>query len=301
MLAVVLAAGCKAQNAQPPASDPSTNWRIEVLIRNQMNLRPDIEVTIGNRTPSPFAGYDSLPITLSRGTTKVPLEHYLISTDNKTLTKLASVDLQSSPNFNIDIAGRPVRGNPAAKVTLVNFDDLECPYCARLHQELFPGTLDRYKDKIRIVYKDNPLLEIHPWAMRASVDANCLAAQNGEAYWAFVDYVHSHAQEVSGDDRDASKSAAALDRIARQQGQIAKVDSGKLDQCIARQDTSQIHASMTEAEDLGAEGAPVLFVDGMRIAGYVDSSYLWAVIDRALKNAGVTPPAPAQPLVSGGR
>jgi len=263
--------------------------RIEVLVRSQFNVPPDLEMTIGDRKPSQFAGYDSLPITLSHGAKKTVLD-FLISTDNKTLARLDTFDLLKSPNFSIDTAGRPVRGNPAAKVTVINFDDLECPYCARMHQTLFPATLDRYKDTVRFIYKDNPLVEIHPWAMHAAVDANCLAVQDGNSYWVFMDYVHSHGQEVNGEDRDQAKSSAALDRIARQHAMLAKLDLGKLDVCLARQDVTDVRASMQEAEALGADGAPALFVDGERIVGAVPQAQLWAVIDRALRAAGVAPP-----------
>ncbi len=59
--------------------------------------------------------------------------------------------------------GRPVRGNPDAKVTIVNYDDYECPFCSRLHTTLIQDILPQYGDKIKIVYKDYPL-PMHPWA-----------------------------------------------------------------------------------------------------------------------------------------
>ena len=86
---------------------------------------------------------------------------------------------------------------------------------------LFPVTIERYKDKVRFVYKDDPLTEMHPWAMQAAVDANCIAAQNSQVYWNYVDYLHSHGQEVNGEDRDVKKSFAALDRIAREEATMA--------------------------------------------------------------------------------
>ena len=67
MLALSLAAGCKAQPAAPAAQDLSVNRRIEVLVRSSLNVPSDIDVAIGTRKPSQFRGYDSLPITLSRG------------------------------------------------------------------------------------------------------------------------------------------------------------------------------------------------------------------------------------------
>ena len=294
LLAICATVGCKAQT-EPQTTDPAANRRIEVTIRSQFSIPQDYDVTIGAHKASKISGYDELPVTVSHGT-RTQIISFLISTDGKKLARLETYDLTRDPSSTIDIAGRPVRGNPKAKVTIINFDDLECPYCARMHQQLFPKTLERYKDKIRFVYKDFPLIEIHPWAMRASVDADCLASQNSDVYWNFVDYLHSHAQEVTGEDRDVAKSNAALDRIARQQAAASKLDSQKLDACIAKQDDSQVKESLKEASGLGLEGAPALFVNGERINGAVPEEQVWMAIDRALRAAGEQPPPmPAQP------
>jgi protein-disulfide isomerase len=299
LLALGLAVGCKAQPAQPNPPDAETNRRIEVLVRSQFNVPQDYTVTIGAREPSQFPGYETLPVTFTRGSKITPYD-FLLSTDGKTLARLETFDLAKDPAFNIDTAGRPVRGNPAAKVTVVNFDDLECPYCARMHQSLFPSTLERYKDKVRFIYKDYPLSDMHPWAMHAAVDANCLAAQSSDVYWTYVDYLHAHGQEVNGEDRDINKSFAALDRIARQEGTLAKLDSTKLDACLAKQDETQVRASMKEGDKLGLDSTPSLFVDGERIIGAIPEDQVWMVIDRALRAAGEQPPAPPAPAPAPG-
>jgi protein-disulfide isomerase len=270
------------------------NRRIEVLVRSQFNVPQDYAVAIGARTPSQVPGYETLPITFMRGTYS-KTTNFLLSTDGQTLARLETFDLAKDPAFNIDTAARPIRGNPAAKVTIVNFDDLECPYCAKMHQSLFPSTLDRYKDKVRFVYKDFPLAEIHPWAIHAAVDANCLAAQSSEIYWTYVDYLHAHGQEITGEDRDAAKSDAALDRIARQEATVGKLDEAKLNACIAKQDDSQVRTSMKEGEKLGIDSTPSLFVDGERIVGWLPEDQLWMVIDRALRAEGEQPPGPPAP------
>jgi protein-disulfide isomerase len=292
-----MTAGCKAQSVTQPSLDPAINRHIEVMVRSQFNIPQDYTVTLGARKPSQIPGYDSLPILLSRGERKTLVE-FLISTDGKTLARLETFDLVKDPVFNIDIAGRPIRGNPDAKITVINFDDLECPYCARMHLSLFPDSLVRYKDKVRFVYKDDPLTELHPWAMHAAVNANCLAAQSGDVYWTYVDYLHAHGQEISGQDRDPAKSFDALNRIARQEATLAKFDQGqltKLDGCLAAQDESKVRASAREAESLKIEGTPALFVDGERIDGAVPEEQLWLVIDRALRAAGIDPPVVAAP------
>jgi protein-disulfide isomerase len=292
LLAVCLAIGCKAQTQAP--TDLAANRRIEVMVRSQFSVPQDYTVKIGERKPSSFPGYDTLPITLSRGDKNTQVD-FLISTDGKTLARLETFDLTKNPAMNIDTEGRPIRGNPAAKVTVINYDDLECPYCARMHQSLFPSTLDRYKDKVRFIYKDDPLVEIHPWAMHAAVNANCLAAQSADVYWKYVDYLHSHGQEVTGESRDLKKSFDALDRIARQEATLGKLDAAKLDACIAQQDESRIRASSKEADALGVDGTPALFIDGERVSGAVPEDQLWMVIDRALRAAGEEPPPPPAP------
>lgn len=304
VLLLAATVGCKAQATNDPLKDPVLARRIEVLVRGQFSVPAEYSVTFGTRKPSNLPGYDSLPITFSHGPHSTTTD-FLISTDNKSLARLETFDLTHIPAQNIPVDNRPMRGNPAAKVTVINFDDLECPYCARMHQQLFPATLDRYKDKVRFVYKDDPLTEIHPWAMHAAVDANCIADQNANAYWGYVDYLHAHGGDVTGPDRDPQKSYAVLDKIAREQGKIFALDAAKLDACLKKQDEAAVRASMKEADALGIEGTPYLFVDGEHINGALPAEQVWAVIDRALRAAGIEPPpsatTPAPPAPTLGR
>lgn len=288
-----LTAGCRAQSTTPSGPDPALNWRIEILVRSQYEMPPDVTISLGARSPSQFTGYETLPVTITRNS-KSQVVNFLISNDYTKLVHLDTFDLTKDPADAIPIAGRPIRGNPNAKVTVINFDDLECPYCARMHEELFPATQEHYKDLVRFVYKDDPLSEIHPWAMHAAVDANCLAAQSGDVYWTYVDYLHAHGDEVTGSDRDVQKSFAALDRIAHQEATLGKLDETILSACMTKQDEIQIRASVKLAEDMGIDGTPAVYVNGERVnGGAVPQNELWMVIDRAVRAAGEKPP-PAQ-------
>ena len=287
------AAGCKAQSSPANAR---VDRRIEVLVRSQMQVPPDYTMTMGTRTKSDFAGYDNLPITFSlpsKPGAKAATVNFLLSQDGNTLVRMQKFDLSKDPSSAIEAANRPIRGNDAARVTIVNFDDLECPYCARMHEELFPETLDRYKGLVKVIYKDYPLVDLHPWAMHAAVNANCLAGMSPAAYWGYVDYVHSHGEEVSGTDRDPAKADAVLDRIAREQGAHAGVDAAKLNACVTKQDESPVRASMKEGEALNVDGTPTLFINGERLSGAEPVDQVWSVIDRALIAEGEKPPAPA--------
>lgn len=293
LLALAIA-GCRAQST--PGSEAAIDRKVEVLVRSQLSVPPDWQVTVGSRSPSSMAGFDtvSLVFTPPADAGHPPAEaqklDFLLSKDGSTLARLSQWDLRKTPVDTITLAGRPVRGAEQAKVEIVNYDDLECPYCARMHAELFPETLDHYKGLVKIVYKDDPLVEIHPWALHAAIDANCLAGLEPAAYWRYVDYLHTHGEDVTGPDHDAAKSAALLDKLAREEGARGKVDQAALDGCLVKQDQSTVRASMKEADGLHIDGTPTLFVNGERIAGAQPVGAVWLAIDRALRAEGITPP-----------
>jgi protein-disulfide isomerase len=297
---LLLVAGCKAQDSP---LNPKVDRRIEILVRSQLNVPQDWRVDVGPRSKSDIAGYDAVPITFTSSTdpNKKQTLNFLISRDGNTLARLSKWDISKDPSEMISTDSRPVRGNPQAKVTIINFDDLECPYCARMHAQLFPDTLNRYKDQIKVVYKDYPLIEIHPWALRAAIDANCIAVQSPTAYWNYVDYLHTHGDDVTGPERDAAKSAATLDKLARDEGQRSKLDTEKLNACLTKQDDSVVRASLKEGDALGVDGTPTLFINGERLSGALPESQVWLSIDRALKAEGITPPPePTQSTQPGG-
>lgn len=334
LLAVFSALVCRAQSS-PPSSTPNSNApkpvdiksvdirpvdiksfdirpidmktsrNIEVTLRARLEIPPEYVIHVGPRTPSNTPGFDNLLVSF-----ELPAhpEHsqklnFLISNDNKTLERIARWDISGDTANLIPIGDRPVRGNPNAKVAIVNFDDLECPFCAKMHAELFPATLNHYKGLIKIVYRDMPLEEIHPWAMHAAVDANCLAAQSGGAYWSYVDYLHTHGEDITGPDRDPKKSAAMLDKVALQQGASDKLDAAKLSACVAKQDESGVRAEMKLSDSLKVDQTPTLYVNGEIVSGALPEEVLWQAIDRALVSEGITPPpnpyqSPAQPAAA---
>ncbi len=308
-LLALAVAGCRAQST--PGSDAGIDRKVEVLVRSQLSVPPDWQVTVGSRTPSSMAGFDTLTLVFTppadpgKPLAETQKLDFLLSKDGTMLARLSQWDLRKTPVDTITLAGRPVRGAEQAKVEIVNYDDLECPYCARMHAELFPETLDHYKGLVKIVYKDDPLVEIHPWALHAAIDANCLAGLEPGAYWRYVDYLHLHGEDVTGPDHDPTKSAALLDKLAREEGTRSKLDQAALNSCLVKQDSSAVRASMKEADDLHIDGTPALFVNGERVAGGAQPvAVVWSVIDRALRAEGITPPpgpqtAPASKSGSG--
>lgn len=269
------------------ALSPEQSRRIEILIRSQYDIPADYQLVFGQRFRGQFAGYSDLPVTFSHDGKQVKFT-FLLSQDEKHLARLQELDLTKEPSSAIPFNSNRGRGDPNAKVTIVVFDDLECPFCARFHEGLFPDTLDRYKNWVTVVYKAFPLVAIHPWAMHAAVNSNCLAEQSTPAYWDYVDKIHAHYADFSGDKQRLPATLQKLDQLATQE---TGVDQKTLDLCIKKQDESAIRASMAEGQALGVESTPTIFINGERIVGARPVNWVWASVDRALKVQGLESPA----------
>jgi protein-disulfide isomerase len=302
IFAFTLAAlGCHAQTPVQTAAStsgvlsPDLARRVEVLIRTRSNIPANYDIVLGPRSKSDVPGFDAISVTFTvDGKTSRPAT-FLLSTDNKTLAQFSKYDISKDPKDVVSAEGRPSRGGPAnAPVLIVGFDDLECPYCAKMHAQLFPALTARYGDRVHIVYRDFPL-DQHPWAMRAAIDTNCVGTQSATGYWNLVDYIHAHAGELGGEAKSIAKANEALDGLARDEGKRQKVDSAALDACIAKQDDAAVKASIKVGEALGVDSTPALYINGEKLEGAQPLEYVYRMIDNALVASGQTPPPPPPP------
>ena len=287
LVLLVICLGCSAQ--APPTNIVSV---IERHVRAHYSLPPDVKVIVGALRSSEFANYDALTVTFASPTKKQEFE-FLLSRDHKTLVRLSKFDLSTDQYAEImkkiDVSGRPARGNKDAKVTIVSYDDFECPFCSRMHQTLFPGLFKEYGDRVLFIYKDYPLEEIHPWAVHAAVNANCLGAENGDAYWDYADYLHAN-QHAIGAEKGRDGQDAELDKLAMLQAQKHNLDLPRLQTCVKAQDEKAVRASMREGESVGVDATPAMFINGQKLDGAVPADEVRLALDQALKDAGVAPP-----------
>jgi protein-disulfide isomerase len=280
--------GCSAQSVPQ-----NLTRRIERQVRSSFSIPPETRILVGALKTSEFPNYDALTITFDNGERKQDV-NFLLSKDGNTLIRMSRYDLTKDPYEEvmrkIDTKDRPTRGNKDAKVVAINYDDFECPYCSHMHQTLFPTIFKEYGDRVLFIYKDYPLVEIHPWAVHAAVNANCLAAQNNDAYWDFADFIHANQKEVNQQSPPAR--VTMLDRFTVERGSKYNLDGPKLQACIAAQKEDAVRASMKEATAIGVDATPTLFVNGEKIDGALPLPELRAVFNRALRDAGVSPPPP---------
>ena len=294
------AVGCAQSNA--PIVSPDVSEQIQRQVRAQFSIPPDVDIKVGTPAPSEFPNFELVPLTISHGG-KSQVVEFLLSKDRKTLIRFTKIDLTkdlyAETMHKINMADRPVRGNPDAKVTIVNYDDFECPFCARMHSTLMNQILPQYQDKVKIVYKDYPL-PMHPWAEHAANDANCLAKESGAGYWQLADYLHNNQRAIPQQNLQAA--GAELDRLTLDFGKKNGVDMDRLQACVKKQSNEMVKASMAEGDNLGVSATPTVFINGERLEGAMDAEEVRAALNRELLAAGVQPPplpvAPGQPVTA---
>lgn len=160
-----------------------------------------------------------------------------------------------------------IRGNPNAKVTIIEFSDFECPFCGRFAPTV-KQALDEYSDDVRLVYKHFPLDSIHPQARPAAEASEC-AAEQGK-FWEFHDALFEN---------QTSLSANYYPQLAGELG----IDTGKFNDCL----TSGRFAQKVEDDyqlglSVGARGTPYSLVNGQPVSGAVPFAQLKQAIDAAL-------------------
>ena len=180
--------------------------------------------------------------------------------------------LLDPPRLAVGMAGDPSRGPADAPVTIVEFSDFQCPYCSRAIDTL-KKIEENYAGKIRLVYRDYPLVSIHPNAARAAEAAAC--ANDQGKFWPMHDLLFAHQDKLEA--ADLKKNAADLG-----------LDTAAFDQCL----DSGRHAEgwrkdTEEAERYGVSSTPAFFINGRLLVGAQPYEAFAQVIDDELARAGV--------------
>jgi protein-disulfide isomerase len=287
ILSLLLLAGTvMAQQATPMNSE--LQRRIERQVRAYTEALPQAQISLGALSASKFSGYDNLPVSIEANGVKKTL-NFLLSQDDSKLLYITEIDLKEDPYARnmrrIDISGRPWRGGEDGKVAVVVYDDFQCPFCAKMYVTMMNEVMVHYRNRVKIVMKDFPIVDAHPWAMRAAIDSHCLADQSLPAYWDFSDYVHTHQQDVSAKINAASGDFSAMDALTREIGQKHGLNPESLRACLALQDPGKVESSLAEGKSLGVSATPTMFINGQEIEGGITADQLRAILDRDLSEA----------------
>jgi protein-disulfide isomerase len=182
------------------------------------------------------------------------------------------VHLKAPPVFRAEVSvdGAPFKGSATAPVTIVEFTDFHCPFCKRVLPTL--GQLEsQYGDKVKLVFRDYPIDNLHPGARKAHEAARC--AHDQGKFWAYHDLLFANAPKASPEQLKTSAQEVGLDVPAFEQC----VSSGTYQAAVQR--------DVEEATRVGVTGTPAFFINGRLVSGAQPLESFVRVIEEELARA----------------
>ncbi len=268
------------------ADDTERQDKILANLKLQFQHLRALDVTMGELTPSGFGGLDRGVFTVQTPRGPQP-QNFLVSADDTQLYMISEPFDVSKSKADIDselaeeskakaeaaanrseelaaaVAGLPLKGNPDAKVTIVEFSDFQCPYCAR-GATTVEEVVEKYGDDVKVVFKHFPL-DFHNWARPAAIAAHCAGQQKGDAFWSlhdkyFVDQKQITLENVIEKSKGyLAESGIDLDSWATCAGD-KESDAYKAADAV-------VTADMELGKRHGVSGTPGFFVNGRFLNG----------------------------------
>jgi len=247
----------------------------EVFIRNLFAWGPNFKLKLGPLAPSSSEDFYTLPLQVTlNGQTDGGT--FFVSKDGKTFLRgdmfETSADPYAENRAKIHVDGNPAKGPNDARVIVVAFSDFQCPHCREFYETL--KVLEPKYPQVRFVFKDLPLVQIHPWATTAAVGARCAFMQRPEAFWQLHDAIFQN-QEVISAENVWDKTLA----FAR----AANLDADALKACMSSPEPiAAIEANVHDGQALSVNSTPTVFVNGRPVVGG-DKATLEQYIDYELQ------------------
>jgi protein-disulfide isomerase len=176
-----------------------------------------------------------------------------------------------APRYQVDVsADDAALGNANAAVTLVEFSDFQCPFCARVMPTL-KRVHEAYGDRVRIVWKDFPLTSIHPQAFKAAEAGQC-AREQGK-FWEYHDRLFANQQALEPESLKKHAAEAGL-------------DAAKFNACLDEAKYGErVQEQMAMGTKLGVASTPSVFVNGRMVSGAQPYDVFTTIIDEELERA----------------
>jgi len=215
-----------------------------------------------------FGGY-SLGIMQDSGLSDDDLEEVILGAAQRASTQIPQSTQQptqpSAPQIiQVSLDDDPVKGNPEASLTIVEFSDFQCPFCKRFHQNTLPLILENYIDtgKVKFVYRDFPIVSIHPnGAVVTALAAECADEQG--IFWQYHDKIF---QNQKNWERLATEDVV---NVLKSYAVDLALDTNQFNECLdSGKYLNEVNNDLQEGNSYGITGTPSFFI-GNEKSGYI--------------------------------
>jgi protein-disulfide isomerase len=265
------------------AADSAADAALKAALQKRL-LVPDIKnLQLGPPSPGPFPGMSYRTVTLvnpQNSGQKVEVEVFTDTASKKFLVAqhYAVVD-GANPWDRADLKqlhldDRAMLGPANAPVSVIEFGDFECPYCAHAFNEIETVVNTTYKDRVHLIWKNYPL-SMHAWAEQGAVAAECAREQNPAKFWDFARNLYRDQNEIT-----PQNLRAHIDRYTGQLG----LDPKSMDACIlGKTAEDRVQQDLKDGQAININSTPTFLVNGVTVVGLPSSSVFGFVIDEQLR------------------
>jgi protein-disulfide isomerase len=267
-----------AQSAVPIPTDPARDVALKSFLQKKFKIPSPDYIKLGPAFQSPIDGLFARQITVSNEQGQSVSTTVFFNKDETKAVLGQYIDISSEPwgRVNMGVASlddRPTQGPADAPVTIVEFADFECPFCAHAFSVLETLVNTTYKGKVKVIFKNYPL-NVHPWAVKAAEAAECARLQNPAAFWDFARYFYSNQGSIN-----VKNIQDHVDTLAKQH----KLDVASLNACMdSAQTEARVKQDQLDGNSLHVSSTPTFFVNGIPIVGLADGKIMGFVIDSEL-------------------
>jgi protein-disulfide isomerase len=251
-----------AQAAPLPAqpSQEQVTQKVEAFLRNLFAWGPRFQVKLGPFADAPLPGFYEVPVQVTVGGQSDTGLVY-VSKDGHFLMRGEMHDIRLDPfaenRAHLHFAGNPSRGPDNAPVTVVEFSDFQCPHCRELYRTL-KELAPRYP-QVHFVFKDFPLMQIHPWAMTAALAARCAYMNDPASFWKVHDAIFDNQELITAENAYDQMLKFAAD---------AGLPADAFRACmISLNAKNAIESNLADGRALKIQSTPTVFVNGRPLVG----------------------------------
>jgi protein-disulfide isomerase len=267
----------KLAPALPP--DPARDAATKVYLQKHFKIPDPDMIMLGPVVKTPIPSLYGRQVVITFGVGQKATSALFFDRNGTKMIIGTYIDTSAEPWGRVNLSGIHLADNatmgPAdAPVTIVEFADFECPFCARAFSIVETLVNTTYKNKVKVIFKHYPLAQ-HLWAGKAAAAAECARMQNPNAFWDFARYFYSNQGSITPKNlqENVDKEATKL-----------KLDAPSLKVCMDSPQTSdRVKQDQADGNSVKVSSTPTFFVDGIPLVGLPDNKVLEFTIKSELE------------------
>jgi len=272
------APGTSPASAGAVATDPARDAALKAYLQKRFKIPNAQLIKMGPAFKTPIDGLLARQMAVSneQGQTIATTLFFDKSESKAVIGQFIDLSMEPWGRVNmgaVSLDDRPTQGPAEAKVTIVEFADFECPFCAHAFSILETLVNTTYKGKVKLIFKAYPL-NAHLWAAKAAEAAECARLQNPAAFWDFARYFYTNQGTINPQNLQEH-----VDKLAKSQ----MLDEPSLKACMnSPQTEARVKQDQLDGNTLRVTSTPTFFINGIPVVGLPDGKVLEFVINSEL-------------------